>query len=54
MSKFIQKTRTLTTLCLTENLLTDESIHVLSGGLAHNDTITSLDLSHNKIGYSLF
>jgi len=50
MSKFITKTRTLTTLCLAENLLTDESIHVLSSGLAYNDTLTSLDLSHNKIG----
>lgn len=50
LSKFISKTRILTKLVLTENLLTDESVHILSAGLAKNDTLTYIDLSHNKIG----
>lgn len=50
LAKMVAKTRTLNRLVLSENLLTDESVHVLMSGLGKNDTITYLDLSHNKIG----
>lgn len=50
LAKFFTKTRTLNRLRLSENLLNDESVHILMSGLYRNDTITYLDLSHNKIG----
>lgn len=49
LSKLIVSTRFLSRLLLPENLLNDESIHILSSGLLSNETITYLDLSHNKI-----
>jgi len=49
LARCVSKTRTLSKLTLSENLLNDESIHILSSGLAKNDTLTYLDLSHNKI-----
>lgn len=50
LSQLVSNCNTLTRLVLAENLLGDESIQVLSTGLAKNNTITYLDLSHNKIG----
>jgi len=52
LSKLLQKSRHLIRLSLPENLLTDESVHILSSGLLANETITYLDFSHNKIGDS--
>ena len=49
LAKFMAQTRTLSRVTLTENLLNDESIHILTSGLSKNDTLTYLDLSHNKI-----
>jgi len=37
---------------LSECLINDETLHVLISGLQQNETITHLDLSHNKINDS--
>lgn len=50
LAKLLAETKTLNRLTLSENLLNDESVHILMSGLMKNDTITYLDLSHNKIG----
>lgn len=42
-------TETLTVLALPCNLLDDNTTRILATGLQGNATITSLDLSHNKI-----
>jgi hypothetical protein len=49
LSKVLATTRSLTKVVLSENLLNDESIHIVASGLQNNDTLTYLDLSHNKI-----
>eukprot|EP00455_Lapot_gusevi_P050365 TRINITY_DN7286_c0_g1_i3.p1 TRINITY_DN7286_c0_g1~~TRINITY_DN7286_c0_g1_i3.p1 ORF type:complete len:422 (+),score=81.13 TRINITY_DN7286_c0_g1_i3:82-1347(+) len=50
LANLLTNTTTLTRLILSQNLLNDESIHVLMSGLSKNETLTALDLSHNKIG----
>mmetsp|Transcript_11911 Transcript_11911/g.22708 ORF Transcript_11911/g.22708 Transcript_11911/m.22708 type:complete len:475 (+) Transcript_11911:23-1447(+) len=50
LAKLFASSRSLTRVCLNENLLGDESVHIICSGLARNDTILQLDLSHNKIG----
>ena len=49
VSKYLQSTKTLTSLKLSQCLIDDETIHILMGGLQSNHTVVSLDLSHNKI-----
>ena len=49
ISKYLQTTKCLSTLILSECLIDDETIHILMGGLQQNNTITTLDLSYNKI-----
>ena len=51
LSKLMAHTGSITTLALGENLLGDEGVMLLMAGLhpAANATLTSLDLSHNKI-----
>jgi len=50
LAHLFAKTRTLTKVILSENLLSDETVGLLVEGLIRNHTVTSLDLSHNKIG----
>lgn len=52
VARLIDKAPLLSTLMLPENLLNDESLHIISNALLTNDTLTHLDLSHNKIGDS--
>eukprot|EP01084_Bolivina_argentea_P280475 479667_1 len=49
ISKYLQNTKSLSTLRLSECLIDDETVHILMGGLQQNNTITTLDLSYNKI-----
>ena len=49
ISKYLQMTKCLSTLILSECLIDDETIHILMGGLQQNNTISTLDLSYNKI-----
>lgn len=49
VGKFMQTTKSLHSLILRENLLNHESIQTLMIGLMSNDTLTHLDLSHNKV-----
>jgi len=52
LSNLLKKSRHLIRLSLPENLLTDETIHIIANGMLMNETITYLDLSHNKFGDS--
>jgi hypothetical protein len=52
LASYLSKTHTLTTLRLQENLLTDETTTTLCDGFVQNDTLTCLDLAHNRIGYA--
>ena len=49
LKQCIKTTDVLTTLLLPCNLLDDDLLRQLMGGLINNATITHLDLSHNKI-----
>ena len=49
LAKALRVTETLTILSLPCNLLDDSTVRVLATGLQDNVTITSIDLSHNKI-----
>jgi hypothetical protein len=44
LAKYFLQAKTLNRVALSENLLNDESIHVLMSGLARNDTITYLGM----------
>jgi len=48
-SKYLHSTKSLSTLILSECLIDDETVHILMGGLQQNNTITTLNLSYNKI-----
>jgi hypothetical protein len=50
VARLLAPTKTLTKLVLSQNLLNDESVHVLMKGLVDNCTICLLDLSRNRIG----
>eukprot|EP01084_Bolivina_argentea_P046539 85713_1 len=49
ISKYLQTTKSLAILVLSECLIDDETIHILMGGLEKNKTMTTLDLSNNNI-----
>ena len=49
LAKALKVTETLSILALPCNLLDDNTVRILASGLQTNFTITSLDLSHNKI-----
>jgi len=49
ISKYLHSTKSLSTLILSECLIDDETVHILMGGLQQNNTITTLNLSYNKI-----
>ncbi|KAF1782886.1 Leucine-rich repeat domain, L domain-like [Phytophthora cactorum] len=49
LSHIIKMSNTLTTLWLPSNLLDDDLLRMLMTGLVKNTSITSLDLSHNKL-----
>jgi len=49
LSRLIANSRALTRVVLQENLIDDETVHVIGSGLAKNNTVTYLDLSHNCI-----
>jgi len=49
ISKYLHSTKSLSTLVLSECLIDDETVHILMGGLQQNNTITTLNLSYNKI-----
>lgn len=42
LSKLFAETKSLKRVCLAENLLNDESVHILTSGLSQNKSITSL------------
>ena len=48
LSQLLMVTKTLNRLTLQSNLLNDDSIQVLMGGLNQNETLTALDLNHNR------
>ncbi|CAM9783753.1 unnamed protein product, partial [Choristocarpus tenellus] len=49
LAKTIQQSTHLTSLVLQSNLIDDDLMRMLMTGLIRNDTITFLDVSHNKI-----
>lgn len=49
LSRCLKFTDTLTELCLPSNGLTDDLLELLLPGLAENNTLTHLDLSHNAL-----
>ena len=49
LTPLLRSTHNLANLSITNSLLNDESIHTLMSGLTHNETITSVNLSHNLI-----
>mmetsp|Transcript_29026 Transcript_29026/g.76562 ORF Transcript_29026/g.76562 Transcript_29026/m.76562 type:complete len:495 (-) Transcript_29026:61-1545(-) len=50
LSRNVRVSQTLVSLSLPCNMIDDELVKVLMGGLAHGYMLTHLDLSHNKIG----
>lgn len=51
ISGWLQKTQTLKTLSLAKNRLSHLGMILLSDALRVNESVTSLDLSSNPIGY---
>ena len=49
IARLLATTRSLLSLTLDENMLTDETTHVLARGLLGSSTLTALSLRHNKI-----
>ncbi len=49
LAKCFDRTETLTTLCLSGNMIDDDLLRMLMTGLIKNNTITHIDVSHNKI-----
>lgn len=49
LAKIFDETKYLTTVILSGNLIDDDLLRMLMTGLIKNDTITHLDVSHNKI-----
>lgn len=49
LCRALKHTRTLSTLSLSDNSISDELLAAMGEGFAENRTITSLDLSHNHI-----
>jgi len=50
LARDIRVSQTLVSLCLPCNMIDDELVKVLMGGLSYGHMLTHLDLSHNKIG----
>jgi hypothetical protein len=49
LAKCFDRTDTLTSLCLSGNMIDDDLLRMLMTGLIKNNTITSIDMSHNKL-----
>mmetsp|Transcript_114887 Transcript_114887/g.245276 ORF Transcript_114887/g.245276 Transcript_114887/m.245276 type:complete len:527 (-) Transcript_114887:38-1618(-) len=50
LSRYIRVSQTLVSLSVPCNMIDDELVKVLMGGLSYGHMLTHLDLSHNKIG----
>jgi len=50
LARNVRVSQTLVSLSLPCNMIDDELVKVLMGGLSHGHMLTQLDLSHNKIG----
>ena len=50
LARNIRVSQTLVSLSLPCNMIDDELVKVLMGGLSYGHMLTHLDLSHNKIG----
>jgi len=50
LARNIRVSQTLVSLCLPCNMIDDELVKVLMGGLSYGHMLTHIDLSHNKIG----
>lgn len=49
LAKTLERSEALVSLSLPGNLLEDDKIRMIASGLVDNHSVTSLDLSHNKV-----